>query len=839
MMNRWRQKKHKQQQQVHVHIPNHEDPTAGTCILCAETEWVGVHGGVGEDGAEPSSNAAASPSSPTTPHIIVSAEEDEVTDNATPKVRLTYENNEDQCDSSASNGQVVNNGVPATTINGGPHNEEKRPKLSLPMNSLDLPDPRRSSVDFNGYRRTRRNSMNEIMRRMGGSQVNLQLPTHHHMRRSSSKNSLEPSMVDWRQEGNDSLIACVSALYGKLLVVMGMAFPVAEVISHNIPISFYNGFYLYLYIGSIVFLVYAYLFLLQTINIPTSQLKSKFQTLRSYVPIPDLNLAFFRRRNSSNTNEGTGRLHSKESRFSGHDADKESDRASINTMTFKPPKYGLTESSNHGSMYLKMGAVLFGIGSMIYSGLEVGQYFELQGGDSCADILLVISPAARMLFTFIQMYFIFLNSRVAISRHRIIARFGLMHMIGTNLCIWLNVLVQETKHEIINLYFHGEHHGGNLWAQILNEVRGTNLSTGHHGDSTVLGSHDHAVEHGHEDVHAPQLAEHSDHGTPMNHSHLEEANSTHAPAHHTNDHGQVFSIYECSRSELMGELVDKASPFLFPCTIEYSLLCAGVLYVVWNNINKPEVTRDGDSDISTYLARRVRHHYSVDCAHANRGLFMGILVLVLTIISLILFFVLINNEAYKSLAIMEANIIELSVYSVATVTVVVGMIQMRELEFVPEGDIELDNILLLIAQTGVYIYTSFTIIGGHFTMSDARAVMVLPLLSAIITLTQTTLQTIFILDATRRCCYNSEQLERKPGREMVTFLLVCNLAMWAINTFETSRADAHPTQLNFYGIWAWTIISHISMPLAIFYRFHVTVCLCEIWKRSYKLKHEY
>lgn len=62
----------------------------------------------------------------------------------------------------------------------------------------------------------------------------------------------------------------------------------------------------------------------------------------------------------------TGRLHSKESRFSGHDADKESDRASINTMTFKPPKYGLTESSNHGSMYLKMGAVCeYSIGSVL------------------------------------------------------------------------------------------------------------------------------------------------------------------------------------------------------------------------------------------------------------------------------------------------------------------------------------------------------------------------------------------------------------------------------------------------------------------------------------------
>lgn len=53
-----------------------------------------MHGGVGEDGAEPSSNAAASATAPTTPHIIVSAEEDEVADNATPKVRLTYDNNE-------------------------------------------------------------------------------------------------------------------------------------------------------------------------------------------------------------------------------------------------------------------------------------------------------------------------------------------------------------------------------------------------------------------------------------------------------------------------------------------------------------------------------------------------------------------------------------------------------------------------------------------------------------------------------------------------------------------------------------------------------------------------
>ena len=47
-----------------------------------------------------------------------------------------------------------------------------------------------------------------------------------------------------------------------------------------------------------------------------------------------------------------------------------------------------------------------------------------------------------------------------------------------------------------------------------------------------------------------------------------------------------------------------------------------------------------------------------------------------------------------------------------------------------------------------------------------------------------------------RFAYCAEQVKRKPGREVVTFLLVCNLAMWAINTLETNRADSHPIQVS-------------------------------------------
>lgn len=123
---------------------------------------------------------------------------------------------------------------------------------------------------------------------------------------------------------------------------------------------------------------------------------------------------------------------------------------------------------------MRVGAVAFGIGSMVYSGLEIGQYFELKGkiiyseyicelknydnilyvtGDpSCQDVLVALTPAARMILSIVQMQFIFLNTKEFEMRyHKVIARFGLMHMVATNLCEWLYVLVEETKHEIVNL----------------------------------------------------------------------------------------------------------------------------------------------------------------------------------------------------------------------------------------------------------------------------------------------------------------------------------------------------------------------------------------------------
>lgn len=295
------------------------------------------------------------------------------------------------------------------------------------------------------------------------------------------------------------------------------------------------------------------------------------------------------------------------------------------------------------------------------------------------------------------------------------------------------------------------------------------------------------------------------------------------------------NIFECRRTNIIGTLVQDASPFLFPCTIEYSLICAAILYVMWRNVSKPPSEMPIRTETLSQC-KRSPHYYSVDCARAHKGLFIGILILVLTIISLILFFVLISRPEFVSLAVTEVNICELVLYVTTTFASLLGMYQVRNLHYDSSRSFSLDDILLVGAQTGSFLYSTFTVISGHFTL---RTETVLVLITATASLIETAAQTMFILNASRRSAASPDDQRKKPGREIVTFLLVSNLAMWAINTLEKSRAESHPIQLNFYGLWAWTIITHVSMPLAIFYRFHSTVCLCEIWKRAYKVKPTY
>lgn len=57
----------------------------------------------------------------------------------------------------------------------------------------------------------------------------------------------------------------------------------------------------------------------------------------------------------------------------------------------------------------------FGIGSVIYSGLQFGQFFELSSQPDCHNTLKAVKPLLRIIFALMQMLFIFSDSYVYIQ----------------------------------------------------------------------------------------------------------------------------------------------------------------------------------------------------------------------------------------------------------------------------------------------------------------------------------------------------------------------------------------------------------------------------------------
>ena len=69
------------------------------------------------------------------------------------------------------------------------------------------------------------------------------------------------------------------------------------------------------------------------------------------------------------------------------------------------------------SSYLSFLVILvFGIGSLIHTGIEIGGIFEIENFSenllSCGASLNAIRPFLQLIFIFSQMYFIFLNQKV-------------------------------------------------------------------------------------------------------------------------------------------------------------------------------------------------------------------------------------------------------------------------------------------------------------------------------------------------------------------------------------------------------------------------------------------
>ena len=67
---------------------------------------------------------------------------------------------------------------------------------------------------------------------------------------------------------------------------------------------------------------------------------------------------------------------------------------------------------SHGSLTLRFGAVIFGLGTTVYLVLELIAFLEFESGSPCSHPILGVNVVFAMLFVFLQTYLIFVYPRL-------------------------------------------------------------------------------------------------------------------------------------------------------------------------------------------------------------------------------------------------------------------------------------------------------------------------------------------------------------------------------------------------------------------------------------------
>ncbi|XP_071453042.1 proton channel OtopLc-like isoform X2 [Hetaerina americana] len=868
-----------------------------------------------------------------------------------------------------------------------------------------------------------------------------------------------------------SLFIIMSFIYAKLLVVICIAYVLSEVVTHNVPLHYYEGFFTYLYGASILFLLYVFCYLLHDSSggapppppkpkpqkISKAQKKAQQKAEKEAAkkqkkskkdaskeppqppPLPQegepgaagpgagekgssgkgggksgamfqeayprkmkdvlrerqrvaaekqaeaerMSLFPAEKKNGKDVNLNDGGGGGGQVNVDSPPTEKLTGLVAMEAGNLELPRKSKTSENDrsHGSFFLRVGAIAFGLGTMIYNGLEFGAFFELPVESPCYQILRGVNPVLQMVFTFMQMYFIFMNSRLNIHKFKVVARFGLMHVVATNLCVWIRTLVLESLKEITTYQIkHGDGYSEDFmilegmrllalrmgagsseptttqppaegpWTQsppagaapgiamALTDQRNQTDAIGRNVGNNISSWYHHFPAY--PDLHSqtsttlPPTTTTTDSPTTTtatvdpfdffrNESPVFNASSailnastfsppttttttpypttttTHSPSSTilpavpslaavaaeilpfstsassssssvmpgtTGPAGMLYEAnvegnYSCGRVNIMGTIVQDSAPYLFPFIIEYSLIGAAVVYVMWSHIGwSPRyVLEEEEEEEAALMERRIalgvlaaqgrtggrvvtRHGgmmpgSRVDCVGASKGLFFGLLLLVASLICLILFFVLIRHPDLGLLAIYLADVSHCGVMALSILAILIGFIRVQSLKFhsgVDEGSQgTLNDILLRVSAFGLFVYAVFSIIAGSlaaYTHEPNLLVMITGILSVV----QVVLQLLFIADVGRRRVHLPEHDRSKPGRQVVTFLLICNVTMWVIYTFETQKVEANPVQLDFYGFLAWAIVQRVTLPLCIFHRFHSAVTFAEIWKTSYK-----
>ena len=317
-------------------------------------------------------------------------------------------------------------------------------------------------------------------------------------------------------------------------------------------------------------------------------------------------------------------------------------------------------------------------------------------------------------------------------------------------------------------------------------------------------------------------------------------------------------------------------PYMYPATIEFSITCATLFIIMWYKIGKAEKnysllpTKKNFEDVGSVSMPFTNLFIMLDCTKTAKGLFFGIIIFVGTLLSSILFIVYNSKPETEEAAKLLSEITECVLLVIALILTSYAFVEIRKYytKVIPQTNM-FDIVLEIFSLGGVYAFSVNSLIalfyefaksdhstqdlidyvlyltghksapaGENYDMTSELGVNITAALASILSIVQGTIQTLFILECLRRYAFLNRALMLKPARELITALLLTNISLWLFDTLSAKRFDTKDFLIDHFGILKWSIINAFSSPIAIFYRFHSSVCLSDIWYGLYYGEYE-
>ncbi|MBN3314246.1 OTOP3 protein, partial [Atractosteus spatula] len=441
-------------------------------------------------------------------------------------------------------------------------------------------------------------------------------------------------------------------------------------------------------------------------------------------------------------------------------------------------------------------------------------------------IMAECKPAAKVLLPFfeapflgLQTYLLWGHSRDCIHKHKILTRSGLVLTLTTDLLLWLSAVTEDTVH---------------LEIELEKEERAV------FPHASLPGSFD-------------------------------------------DSNIGMRNVSQCHCGAHAGcRIFRKGYEVLYPFNIEYYLMAACLLYIMWKNVGR-QMEPHSHPEHAQKVTLRVVYHGGV-----LFGPLVGAVVLLVGIAIFIMYQVWVSSAHGRFTAFVLFYSYHLAVIPVMSFCSLAGMIihkiEARAQDMGHNPTRSLDVILLLGAALGQLSICYFSVVAA-WGMGPSGILGGLDLSYSLLSLLELILQNIFIIeglhrhpDITRRqprrkvrefnsffkllevgknalpeslkfsifiLCrkeLNQKTLLKKLQtrlyhwwkkvktvlQEICAFLILANIMLWVIPAFGAHPQFENGLGKQFFGFYAWFVIVNLGQPLGVFYRMHSVGALLEV-----------